>query len=283
MITKPKMMFRISPRQSVPNSYDMYIYDDVTARGRFDWNTWKELESETSNKYFREKLAQIPGDATINLYINSNGGEVKEGIGIYNQLKRHGATVNGVVDGNAYSVAFLILMACDHRTMNLGTSALVHNMWTIVAGNANDLRKEADALDKLMESNRQIFLDACGGKITEEKLIELMEAETFLTPDECLEYGFIDEVNRQALPEDDDEDDKDDEEDPETTDDETADDTTDDEEDPDKDDDEDEDLEALKASNAKMEKLIDRLMKQLQPVKPMDPATVNNLVAKYFK
>ncbi len=284
MITKPKMMFRISPRQSVPNSYDMYIYDDVTARGRFDWNTWKELESETSNKYFREKLAQIPGDATINLYINSNGGEVKEGVGIYNQLKRHGATVNGVVDGNAYSVAFLILMACDHRTMNLGTSALVHNMWTIVAGNANDLRKEADALDKLMESNRQIFLDACGGKLTEEKLIELMDAETFLTPDECLEYGFIDEVNRQALPEDDDEDDKDDEEDPETTDDETADDTTDDEEDPDKDDDEDEDLEALKKSAQQMKRQIAELKKQLRKqVAPMDSATVNNLVSKYFK
>ena len=277
MITKPKMMFRISPRQSVPNSYDMYIYDDVTARGRFDWNTWKELESETSNKYFREKLAQIPGDATINLYINSNGGEVKEGVGIYNQLKRHGATVNGIVDGNAYSVAFLILMACDHRTMNLGTSALVHNMWTIVAGNASDLRKEADALDKLMESNRQIFLDACGGKITEEKLMELMEAETFLTPDECLEYGFIDEVNRQALPED--KDDEDDEEDTETT----ADDEEDPDDDKDEDDDEDEDIKALKASNRELKEQISRLMKQLQPVKPMDPATVNNLVAKYFK
>lgn len=293
MITKPKMMFRISPRQSVPNSYDMYIYDDVTARGRFDWSTWKELESETSNKFFREKLAQIPGDATINLYINSNGGEVKEGVGIYNQLKRHGATVNGVVDGNAYSVAFLILMACDHRTMNLGTSALVHNMWTIVAGNASDLRKEADALDKLMESNRQIFLDACGGKITEEKLIELMDAETFLTPDECLEYGFIDEVNRQALPEDDDEDEEEKAE-PETEDDEddeadddantTDDDTTDDEEDPDKDDDEDEDLEALKKSAQQMKRQIAELKKQLQKqVAPMDSATVNNLVAKYFK
>ena len=59
MKVRPKMMFRISPRQSVPNSYDMYIYDDVTARGRFDWSTWKELESETSNKYFREMLAQV--------------------------------------------------------------------------------------------------------------------------------------------------------------------------------------------------------------------------------
>ena len=293
MKVRPKMMFRISPRQSAPNSYDMYIYDDVTARGRFDWSTWKELESETSNKYFREKLAQIPGDATINLYINSNGGEVKEGVGIYNQLKRHGATVNGVVDGNAYSVAFLILMACDHRTMNLGTSALVHNMWTIVAGNANDLRKEADALDKLMESNRQIFLDACGGKLTEEKLMELMDAETFLTPDECLEYGFIDEVNRQAFPEDEDDEDEEEKAEPETDDeDDEADDdadadTADDEEDPDddkdEDDDEDEDIKALKASNRELKKQLSRLMKQLQPVKPMDPATVNTLVAKYFK
>jgi hypothetical protein len=178
--------------------------------------------------------------------------------------------------------------------MNLGTSALVHNMWTIVAGNANDLRKEADALDKLMESNRQIFLDACGGKLTEEKLMELMDAETFLTPDECLEYGFIDEVNRQALPEDEDDEDEEEKAEPETNDeddkaddsDDTAD-TADDEEDPDddkdEDDDEDEDIKALKASNRELKEQLSRLMKQLQPVKPMDPATVNNLVAKYFK
>lgn len=268
MKASPKMMFRISPRQSVPNTYDMYIYDDVTARGRFDWSTWTQLESETSANFFREKLAQIPADATINLYINSNGGEVKEGVGIYNQLKRHGATVNGVVDGNAYSVAFLILMACNHRTMNLGTSAMVHNMWTIVAGNANELRREADALDKLMESNRQIFLDACGGKITEEKLIELMDAETFLTPDECLEYGFIDEVNKQAT-EEPDEDPDDGNDDPDNIDD-------------DKDDDEDE-IEQLRADNAKMKAEIADLRQKLQPVKPMDPATVNNLVSKFFK
>ena len=146
----PKMMLHVEPHQSLANTYDMYLYDDVTARGKFDWSTWTEIESETSAKYFRNQLSQIPANATINLYINSNGGDVKEGVGIYNQLKRHGATVNGVVDGNAYSVAFLILMACDHRVMNLGTSALVHNMWMLIAGNANELRQAADDLDKLM-------------------------------------------------------------------------------------------------------------------------------------
>lgn len=193
-IKKPKMMVHFEPKQAA-NVYEMYLYDDVTAKGKFDWASWRELESETSAKYFREQLAQIPATATINLYINSNGGDVKEGVGIYNQLKRHGAKVNGYVDGNAYSVAFLILMACDHKVMNLGTSALIHEMWMTVSGNAKALRSYADDLDKLMESNRQIFLEACNHKLTEEELIEMMEVETFLTPDECLKYGFIDEIN----------------------------------------------------------------------------------------
>lgn len=259
--SSPKMMLHIEPHQSVPNTYDLYIYDDVAARGKFDWSTWTQLESETSAKYFRDKLSEIPADATINLYINSNGGEVKEGVGIYNQLKRHGAKINGIVDGNAYSVAFLILMACDHKVMNLGTSALVHNMWTICMGNAAALRKEADDLDKLMESNRQIFLEASGGKITEEKLIELMDAETFLTPDECLEYGFIDEVNRQAVPDPD--------EDPE-------------------DEPDDDELEQLRAENARMKAQIEDLQQKIPegkpaPAEPMSKETVNNLVSKFFK
>ena len=258
----PKMMLHLEPHQSIPNTYDMYLYDDVKARGRFDWSTWKELESETSAKYFRDQLAGIPADATINLYINSNGGEVKEGVSIYNQLKRHGATVNGVVDGNAYSVAFLILMACDHKVMNLGTSALVHNMWTICMGNANDLRKEADDLDKLMESNRQIFLEATGGKLTEEKLIEMMDAETFLTPDECLAYGFIDEVNHEIVPE------------PAP--------------DPDDDDEDDDDLEQLRAENEQMKAQLRELQQKVQSLEEpvqvsMAPEVVQDLVSRYFK
>lgn len=261
----PKMMLHVEPHQSA-NVYDMYLYDDVTARGRFDWNTWTEIKSETSAKYFRDHLSQIPDSATINLYINSNGGDVKEGVSIYNQLKRHGATVNGVVDGNAYSVAFLILMACDHRVMNLGTSALVHNMWTIIAGNANDLRQAADDLDKLMESNRQIFLDACNYSISEEKLMELMDAETYLTPDECLEYGFIDEVNKTPAPAD---------PDPE------------------------EELKQLRETNAQlraqMETMkaehtaqVEGLQQQIQqltpdPVQSMDGETVKAMVSKIFK
>ena len=112
-----------------------------------------------------------------------------------------------------------------------------------------------------MESNRQVFLEAADGKITEEKLIELMDAETFLTPDECLEYGFIDEVNRQVQPE------------PEP--------------DPDPDED-DEELNQLRAENEQMKAQIKELQQKVETLdKPvqvsMAPETVQSLVAKFFK
>lgn len=175
------------------NAHKLYIYDDVTQYGTFNWSTWEYEESETSAKYFRDQLEAIPDADTIELHINSGGGSVKEGVAIYTQLRQKASKKIGYVDGVAYSVAFLILQACDERVMGLGTSALIHNMWMSVAGNAKELRKAADDLDVLMESNRQVFLER--SNLEEQKLIEMMEAETFLTPDQCLEYGFIDKID----------------------------------------------------------------------------------------
>jgi ATP-dependent protease ClpP protease subunit len=175
------------------NVHKLYIYDDVTQYGAFNWSTWEYEISETSAKYFRDQLEAIPEAETIELHINSNGGSVKEGVAIYTQLKQKANKKIGYVDGVAYSVAFLILQACDERIMGLGTSALIHNMWMSVAGNAKELRKAADDLDVLMESNRQVFLER--SNLEEQKLIEMMDAETFLTPDQCLEYGLIDKID----------------------------------------------------------------------------------------
>lgn len=186
-------------QQASGNVHQLYIYDDVSAYGSFNWATWEYEESETSAKYFRDQLAAIPDSDTIELHINSNGGSVKEGVAIYNQLKQKACNKIGYVDGVAYSIAFVILQACDQRIMGIGTSALIHDMWVDVCGNAHELRKMADDLDILMESNRQIFVER--SNLDEQQLIEMMEKETFLTPDQCLEYGLIDKVesySRQA-------------------------------------------------------------------------------------
>ncbi len=175
------------------NVHKLYIYDDVTAYGTFNWSTLEYDESETSANYFREQLAAIPETATIELHVNSNGGSVKEGVAIYNLLKQHKAEKTCYVDGFAYSVASVICMACNKIIMGLGTSMLIHNMSMNVYGDAAMLRKCADDLDVLMESNRKIYM-ARAKNLTEEELQEMMDTETFLTPEQCLEYGFCDEI-----------------------------------------------------------------------------------------
>ncbi len=175
--------------------HKLYIYDDVSEYGAFDWWTWEYTESETSAEFFRKALAEIPESATIELHINSNGGSVKEGVAIYNQLKQKKCKeIVAYVDGFAYSIASVIMQAADRRIMGLGTSLLIHNMWLSVAGNAKELRKAADDLDVLMESNRQIYLERVN--ISEDELIEMLDSETYLTPEKAVEMGFADEVGK---------------------------------------------------------------------------------------
>lgn len=179
--------------------YKLYIYDDVSEYGTFDWWTWEYTESETSAKFFREKLEEIPENAVIELHINSYGGDVKEGIAIYNQLKQKKCKeIVAYIDGFAYSIASVIMQAADRRVMGLGSSLLIHNMWMQIAGNANELRKAADDLDVLMESNRQIYMERVN--ITEDELIEMMDNETYLTPEKAIEMGFADEVAKAGTP-----------------------------------------------------------------------------------
>lgn len=184
------------------NVVQLYIYDDVSEYGDFDWWTWEYKESETSAKYFKKALAEVSESDTIELHINSYGGSVKEGVAIYNLLKQKKCKeIVAYVDGFAYSIASVILQAADRRIMGLGTSLLIHNMWLSISGNAEDLRKAADDLDVLMESNRQIYLERAN--VTEEELIDMMNKETYLTPDQAVEMGFADEVDskKEADPE----------------------------------------------------------------------------------
>jgi ATP-dependent protease ClpP protease subunit len=179
-----------------PNTLDMYIYGNVEG-GYYDWWEGEYVESETSANYFREELNKYQDVNQINIYINSYGGSVFEGTAIYTQLKRHSAQKTVYVDGFACSVASVIAMAGDKIIMPANTMMMIHNAWNVAIGNSKELRKAADDLDTIMEGNRQSYLQKSNGKITEEKLIELLEAETWLTAKQCFEYGFCDEIAGQ--------------------------------------------------------------------------------------
>ena len=192
MKNKRKPMWELK-QSAQPDTLELYIYGDVEG-DYVDWWTWELVKSETSANHFRDELAKHPDVKQINVYINSYGGSVFEGTAIYSQLKRHPAHKTVYVDGFACSVASVIAMAGDTVIMPKNTMMMIHDMWNCVCGNARQLRKAADDLDTIMEGNRQAYLQKSDGRITEEKLIELLEAETWLTADMCFEYGFCDEI-----------------------------------------------------------------------------------------
>lgn len=175
---------------------ELYIYGDVEAE-TFNWEAWRYEPSENSAQHFREELAKYPDASEIRIYINSYGGSVFEGTAIYNQLKRHPAHKTVYVDGFACSIASVIAMAGDEVVMPRNTMMMIHNMWRCVCGSAAELRKAADDLDIINDAGRQAYLAKAGDKLTEEKLAEMMDAETWLTAAQCVEYGLADRLADQ--------------------------------------------------------------------------------------
>lgn len=171
-------------KQLAENSIDIYLYGDI-------YDSWWD-ENSNSAKTLKDKLLEFGNITEINLHINSLGGDVIEGIAIFNLLKQHQATVNVYVDGFACSIASVIAMAGDKIYMPNNTMMMIHNCWTYVSGNAKDLRKTADDLDKIMQSSIESYMSKVN--ITEEELKELLDNETWLTAQECLDMGFADEL-----------------------------------------------------------------------------------------
>ena len=192
------MKFAFAPLQKADAAHKIFFYDDISRLGEFDWNEWAYKESETSAKFIQKKLDEIPAGATIEVHVNSRGGDVGEGTAIYNLLcqkaKNDGCRIVGYVDGYAYSIAMTIVMACDEIHMGLGTSMFLHMPWMVVAGNAKELRSAADDLDVLSEASLQLYLHRAKN-LTEDELRELMEKETTLGPQDCLAFGFCDVVD----------------------------------------------------------------------------------------
>ncbi len=191
----PRMYYMFSKNG---DAYDIYLYDDITDNKRFNWETYRMEDAGTSAAGFKKEMDALPENAEIHLYLNSNGGSVKEGTAIYNMLRRHKGHKVGYVDGAAHSIAFTIFQACDHRVMGEGTSCLIHFPWVCTAGNADELRAEAQQLDALSDASVSLLMSRAKG-ISENELREMMKKETILTPDMALKYGFCDEIaDREA-------------------------------------------------------------------------------------
>lgn len=145
----------------------------------------------TQAKDFRAALDAVDGHE-LHVEINSIGGDVFAGLGMYNMLRtwaaRDGNTVTTRVTGLAASIASVIALAGDKREMPKNSFAMVHQASSGVWGTADDMREAADTLDKIDASIRSIYVDRMG--VDEAKATEIMAKDTWLTAEECLSLGF---------------------------------------------------------------------------------------------
>ncbi len=162
---------------------DLFIFGDIT---KYQWD-----ESDVGSYDFAKELGEVE-TANLNVHINSYGGSVSEGLAIHNLLKQFDGNVTTICDGFGCSIASVIFMAGSKRVMNKGSLLMIHNAWTFAMGNAKELRKQAEDLEKITEPSIQIYLD--NSNLSREEIVELMDQETWITSEEALQYGFATEI-----------------------------------------------------------------------------------------
>jgi ATP-dependent Clp protease protease subunit len=167
---------------------EVFIYDEI-GRGFFGGGLAAEDFIEEV-----KKLGLKAGDE-LTVHINSPGGDLFDGNAMYNYLRTIKAKVTVRIDGVAASAASIVAMAGDRIEMPENSFLFIHNPWMFVAGDAAVMRKVADDLDQLREGALATYLRATDGKLTRAKLIEMLDAETWLTAQQAVEHGFADQVD----------------------------------------------------------------------------------------
>lgn len=184
--------------------------NDVLAK----WQSQIRLKSEADNvitiydsigeDYFSEGVTckriaaalRAIGDKDVIVNINSPGGDYFEGIGIYNLLREHPHKITVNVVGLAASAASVIAMAGDEINIGDGAFIMIHNAWSVVAGNARELQSAVALLNAI--DNGMINLYAKRTNLSEQQIGEMMDNETWLDSASAIELGFADDEIQKA-------------------------------------------------------------------------------------
>ena len=158
----------------------VYIYDEIGWFGVAAEEFIKDLNGITAK--------------TIHIRFNSPGGSVFDGTAVFNAIKQTKAKTVSHIDGLAASISSVIALASDEVRMSENAFLMIHDPWSIVIGNADIMREEADLLDKVGGTIAKAYMDKTGKDAKEIK--KLMAAETWMTAEEAEEMGFIDAIDK---------------------------------------------------------------------------------------
>lgn len=158
---------------------DVYLFNDIGTFGITAQNFIDEIKEYE--------------DTELNIHINSLGGEVFEGMAIYSIIQRRKAKTTVYIEGIAASIASVIALAADEVIMSENSLLMIHNAWGGTQGEAKDMRKQAEILDKITNEIAEVYVKKSG--IPYNEVIRMMDEETWLTAEEAVALGLVDSIS----------------------------------------------------------------------------------------
>lgn len=179
----------------VPTVFNFYLQDEAKEKDKIyilgDITSWKWFESDVTAQEVIDKIAHSEAKE-IDVYISSYGGDVSEGLAIYNALKQSNAKVTTYCLSFACSIASVIFMAGTERKMSESSLLMIHNAWRGAVGNANELEKAAQDLRIVNEQLEKAYMSKVN--ISGDELKALLNNESWITPEDAKEKGFATEI-----------------------------------------------------------------------------------------
>ena len=174
-------------KNQTENSVDLYVYGAITDDKEADWFS---SESDVDLKDFKEALDKLSENSTLNMYVNSPGGSVFAASTMATMLERAKETkkikINAYVDGLCASAASFLIMPSDDIRLYTNSMLMIHKPLSFVWGNADEMQKEIDVLNKIQE-NVMMPLYMKKAKVKEDEIRELINNETWLSSEETNE------------------------------------------------------------------------------------------------
>lgn len=162
------------------SAFEILLYGDIGGSG-FD---------SISAKQFSEALKSIPQNAALEIRINSSGGSVFDGMTIYERIRGHKGKKKVFIDGLAASIASVIAMSGDEITMGEGAVMMLHKPWNMIVGNADEMLRMVEVLDKIEGQMVGIYARKTGLGRTE--IESMLREETWFNSTEALSKNFVD-------------------------------------------------------------------------------------------
>ena len=184
-----------------PSTADLFIYGEIVQEKSVDYWTGEESQTDVGLMDFKKELDDIGNVQKINLYINSPGGDVFTASTMISMLQRKkdaGTHIDAYVDGLSASAASFLMMVADNLYLYKNSTVMVHKPMSWAVGNAIDMQKTIDALNKI-EENVMLPMYMNKSKVSEDEIRSLINDETWLSASDMDKYFNVTILNEEKV------------------------------------------------------------------------------------